>query len=126
MGKHIILRGIVDELKTAKYYAILADEVTSHKVEHLALCARFVNKVNQVRDEFLAFIPMERITGKQIADAIIGFLEENGIPIRDMRGQGHDGASNMSSDRVGVQARIREKAPLAIRISIAVAIPWTL
>ena len=30
-----------------------------------------------------------------------------------MRSQGYDGASNMSSGRVGVQARIREKAPLA-------------
>ena len=29
----------------------------------------------------------------------------------DMRGQGYDGASNMSSDRVGVQARIQQAAP---------------
>ena len=30
-----------------------------------------------------------------------------------MRGQGYDGASNMSSDCVGVQARIQQSAPLA-------------
>ena len=30
-----------------------------------------------------------------------------------MRGQGYDGASNMSSDRVGVQAWIQQAAPLA-------------
>lgn len=53
-----ILRGIVNELKTAKFYAILADEMTSHNVEHLAICDRFVDNVNQVREEFLTFIPM--------------------------------------------------------------------
>ena len=41
-----------------------------------------------------------------------GFLEETGIPNKDMRGQGYDRASNMSSGRVGVEPRIREKAPL--------------
>ena len=33
-----------------------------------------------------------------------------------MRGQSYDGASNMSNNRVGVQAQIREKAPLATYI----------
>ena len=37
----------------------------------------------------------------------------NDIPVKNMRGQGYDGASNMSSGHVGVQARIREVAPLA-------------
>ena len=44
MGKHIILQGIVNELNSAKFYAILTDEVTSHNVEHLAICVRFVDK----------------------------------------------------------------------------------
>ena len=33
-----------------------------------------------------------------------------------MRGQGYDGASNMASNRVGVQARIRQEAPLAVYV----------
>ena len=44
---------------------------------------------------------MERITGKSIADAFIGFLDKHGIPLTDMRGQGYDGGSNMSSSRAG-------------------------
>ena len=43
MGRHIVLFGIVQEIKTAKFYSILADEVTSHNTEHLALCTRFVD-----------------------------------------------------------------------------------
>ena len=42
MGRHIVLFEIVQEIKTAKVYSILADEVTSHNTEHLALCTRLV------------------------------------------------------------------------------------
>ena len=113
MGKHIVLRTIVDELKAARWYAILADEVTTHNTEHLAICARFVDQSNDIREEFLAFIGIDRITGAEIANAIMKFLQDNDVPIENMQRQGYDGASNMSSDRVGVQARIQQAAPLA-------------
>ena len=34
----------MEEVIAAHYYVTLADEVTSHNTEHLAICARFVNK----------------------------------------------------------------------------------
>ena len=113
MGKHVILQGILNDLNAAPYYFILADEVTSHNVEHLAICARFVDGNKDVREEFLTFLKLERITGEKIVESILEFLKENNILAVNMLGQGYDGASNMSSDRVGVQARIREEAPLA-------------
>ena len=42
-------------------------------------------------------VQLERITGEQIATSILMFLRENNIPVENMRGQGYDGASNMSS-----------------------------
>lgn len=47
-GKHVILRHSVDDLNSAKFYTILTDEVTSHNVENLAICARFVDSNNKV------------------------------------------------------------------------------
>ena len=44
LEKHIILPEIVEEIKNVPFYIILADEVTSHNVEHLAVCAKFVNE----------------------------------------------------------------------------------
>ena len=103
MGNHILLQGIMGDLTAATFYATLADEVTSHNVEHLAICARFVDRcIKEDREEFLRFLKLDRITGERIADGIFGFLEETNIPLANMRGQGYDGASNMSSDRVGV------------------------
>ena len=100
-------------MNAAPYYTILADEITSHNTEHLAICARFVDRKKDVREEFLSFLKLERITGKKIAEAILEFLKGNNIPAVNMRGQGYDGASNMSSAAIGVQALIQKEAPLA-------------
>ena len=40
-------------------------------------------------------------------------LQSKGLELKHIRGQGYDGASNMSSAR-GVQGRIKEKSPLAV------------
>ena len=113
MGKHIVLRDIVHDIKEAKLYSICADEVTSHSTEELAICVRFVDAESNIREEFLTFVKLTRLTGEKIAHEILSTLEELQIPVENMRGQGYDGASNMSSGLVGVQARIKEKSPLA-------------
>ncbi|XP_041362805.1 52 kDa repressor of the inhibitor of the protein kinase-like [Gigantopelta aegis] len=113
IGNHIILGDLVQEIKTAQFYSIMADEVTSHNTEQLALCVRFVDSDENIREEFIQFSKVIRTTGEYLANEIIHILENLGIPLKDMRGQGYDGASNMSSGRVGVQAKIREHAPLA-------------
>ena len=38
MGKHIILQSIINDVNSSPFYSILADEVTSHNTEHLAIC----------------------------------------------------------------------------------------
>ena len=113
IGKNIILCKVVDEIKAAKFYSVLADEVTSHNEEHLAICICFVDRNKEVREEFVSFIHLQRITGEKIADELMAFLQNNGIQLPDMRRQGYDGASNMSGSRSGVQARILQEAPLA-------------
>ena len=49
-----------------------------------------------------------------IAACVLKDLEQLGLDVVNVRGQGYDGASNMSSARVGLQALIREKSPLAV------------
>ena len=49
----------MEEVKAAKFYTVLPDEVTSHSIEHLALCARFVDSHKDIPEEFLTFLPLE-------------------------------------------------------------------
>lgn len=92
--------GIVQKIKTAKFYSILADEVTSHNTEHLALCTRLVDAKGDIREEFMTFLSLERLTGRYIAEKIIEFLKNGDLNVENIRGQGYDGTSNMSSERV--------------------------
>lgn len=114
IGKRIIQKGIVEEIVQARFYSIMVDEVTSHNQELMALCVRFVDVHNDIREEFIQFSTLSRITGEAIATRVCSDLTSLGLELKNIRGQGYDGASSMSSNRVGVQALIREKSPLAI------------
>ena len=61
------------EIKTAKHFSVLADEVSCHNVEHLPICIRFVDSEFEfnIREEFIAFIKLERVRAVDISDAII-------------------------------------------------------
>ena len=59
---------------------------------------------------------LERITGRYITKKIMKFLKDDDLPIENICGQGYDGACNISSERIGVQAQIREVSPLATYI----------
>ena len=65
---------------------------------------RFLDGNKQIREPFLGFITVERITGEAVSAAPLSWLEEHEIDITLCRGQGC--ASSMSSSRVDVQARI--------------------
>ncbi len=62
----------------------------------------------------LSFIKLDRVRAVDIASAIIQTLEEFGLSLDGLRGQGYDGASTMSGQKTGVQARIKEKQPKAL------------
>ena len=50
-----------------------------------------------------------RVRAVDIASAIIFSIENLGLSLNNLRGQGYDGASTMSGERAGVQSRIRER-----------------
>ena len=56
IGHDIILANILNEVKMSKFYAVLADEVSSHNVEHLAVCLRFVSMSGEIREVFVCFL----------------------------------------------------------------------
>ena len=92
----------------------MVDEVTSHNREVMPLCVRFVDKEKNIREEFIQFSSLTRVTGEAIAAQVCSDLRSLDLDLTNIRGQGYDGASNMSSERVGVQALIRKESPLAV------------
>ena len=108
IGYDILQADFINEIKEAKFFSILAVEVESHKVEQLPICIRFVDKNNNIREEFLEFGRCEQLSGKVIANKIIRVLGKSNLDIKNCRGQGYEGVSNMSSEAVGVQKQIKK------------------
>lgn len=110
-------------LKRAVYFSVLCDETTdvSHH-EQLCLCVRFVDiKDSQhfIREEFLMFQAVTDLTGQGLADTILSALKGYGLDVKNMVGQGYDGASAMSGCVNGVQAKVRQTAPLSVYVHCA-------
>lgn len=93
-------------------FAVIADEVTDKTAnrEVLTVCIRFVDEVSsspQIKEAFLDFVHLERTTGRQIAEEIMKVIKDVGLDPSMIRGQSYDGASSMSSEKMGVQAIIK-------------------
>jgi len=104
------------------FFTIIADEVTDKHAnqEVLVVCLRFLDDVKyqqaEVKEVFFDFVYLETTDGESISKGITDSLLKHGIDITKARGQAYDGASAMSSSRVGVQARILEIAPRALYV----------
>ena len=99
---------IVDEVLESKFFFVCADEVADMtNREQMALIVRFVDKQGHIREEFLDFIHCdEGTTGRALSGKIISSLQDNGLDMNYLRGQGYDGAGNMAGIREGAAAHI--------------------
>ena len=61
-------KDIIEELKRSKYYTVIADEVTdASNKEQLSIVLRYV-QVDVIKEVFVGFIYVERITGESLAN----------------------------------------------------------
>ena len=49
-----------------------------------------------IHEEFIAFLKLNRVRADDISDAQVKYLENLGLFLCELRGQGNDGASTMS------------------------------
>jgi len=75
------------------FYSILADEVSSHNVEHIELCLHFVDENCDVQEKFIGFVKLQRVRANDIANAIITTLEDLKLSLMHLQGQGYDWGS---------------------------------
>ncbi|CAG2217955.1 unnamed protein product [Mytilus edulis] len=101
---------LIDNCKKSKFFAVCADETTDVSVkEQLSICVRYVDSdTNDIREDFLGFVEPGQVDAEHISKAILENLQNWGLNLVNLRGQGYDGASVMSGVVSGVQQRIKE------------------
>jgi hypothetical protein len=113
MGQQIETQ-IVTDVKKARFFSVLVDEtIDVSRCQQLSLSLRYVHE-NNLREEFVTFVIVQSTTGTDLAETIFNTLHSLGLDSSFLRGQGYDGASNMSGRFSGVQSIIRNKHPLAM------------
>ena len=79
-----------------QYFQKIADEVNDvANREEVSLVLRYVFQ-DVVKEVFVGFIAVDRITGVALAESILNWLRKYKLPVSAIRGQCYDGASNMS------------------------------
>ena len=81
----------------------------------MSIVLRFVDTNCNIREDFVDFDSVERITGEIIASKLKETLARYNLDLLDCRGQGYDGATNMSGAS-GVQGRLTSENPKATYI----------
>ena len=97
-------KALGDHLKSASRNAVYTSKTTQNECigDHIRdKVLADVQKAN-IREEFVDFVSVERITGEVLAAKIKEMLVKYKLDLSDCRGQGYDGASNMSGES-GVQ-----------------------
>ena len=128
--RDLIVDQLVGEVKESRYYSILADQATDCSLKkQLALIFRFVDKENNITEEFVSFLECSYgLNGQSLYRTIKEFLVSVGIDISDCRGQGYDGAGAAAGKNQGLPAHVLRENPKALythcschRLNLAVA-----
>ena len=92
----------------------MADETQDcSTIEQLSICVRYINGIGEICEDFIGFVKLEKTDANSISEKLLSSVEGWGLSMSYLVAQGYDGASVMSSDKNGVQAKIRVKYPNA-------------
>ncbi|VAI26333.1 unnamed protein product [Triticum turgidum subsp. durum] len=88
-------------------FSLLVDECrdVSDK-EQMAVVLRYLDKCGLVQEKFVGVVHVEETTASYLKSCIDLLFSQLGMNLEQVRGQGYDGASNMSGEFNGLQAKI--------------------
>lgn len=114
----MLLEHIIKDVKESQFFSVIADESSDISgIEQLSLGVRFVHKMSSaefcVREEFLGFVPLQRLDAETISEQILSTLVKFGLDLSKIVGQAYDGCSTMAGKISGVRKRNEDKYPNA-------------
>jgi len=110
----MLLRDVTAPVHDAGPFSVIADGTSEiSRCEQLSVTLRYENG-GCIDEVFVGFVPMTVQNAEAVATAIKQKLVDLGLDLRNIVGQGYDGASVMSGRENGVQALIRRDYPNAL------------
>ncbi|CAN0846967.1 Zinc finger MYM-type protein 1 [Linum grandiflorum] len=95
-------------------FIILVDEAQDQAgLEQMAVILKFVNSVGILTERFFAIKSVANPTEVTLKKVICDLLSKYNLQLHKIRGQGYDGASNMSGEYNGLKALFPQECPYA-------------
>ncbi|XP_048501318.1 uncharacterized protein LOC125497702 [Beta vulgaris subsp. vulgaris] len=114
---HVFAKKVQNEIRKeigdSKFCIIIDESRDVSKREQMAIVIRFVNKDGIVQERFLDLVHVKDTSSRTLKDEITTVLFNHELNIKDLRGQGYDGASNMRGEWNGLQALFIDDCPYA-------------
>ncbi|XP_042456681.1 zinc finger MYM-type protein 1-like [Zingiber officinale] len=100
-----------------RWFTLLLDEARDCSVkEQMAVVIRYVNKYGEVIERFMAVVHVATTTAACLKEAIDSLFAKYGLSVARLRGQGYDGASNMSGEFNGLKSLIIKENSYALYV----------
>jgi hypothetical protein len=108
-----ILHSILEELG-ADVFSLLVDESrdVSWK-EQMAIVLQYVDQCGIVKERFVGLVHVTETTSSSLKSSIHAMFAKLKLSLKQVRGQGYDGASNMRGEFNGLQSLIMRESPSA-------------
>lgn len=108
-----VQKNIIEKVKEAGCYSLLVDETSDvANVEQVSFILRYVIN-GDIIESFLQFTDVSKTDTESLYNCLCDTLAHLGLSLNLLRGQGYDGAANMSGQYTGVRARVLQKNPKA-------------
>jgi len=102
-----IIRDISDKIRQAKYFSLMADEVTDVcNREQVVACICRVDGELQPHEDFLGLYKVDDIKADTIVVILQDILTCMNLALNNCQGQCYNGANNMAGSRSGVSTQI--------------------
>ena len=115
-GKEL-LRQLLDNIRKARWFAILADETTDiTNCEQLSISIRWVIENYVIHEDFIGLVHVPRLTSSVLTEALKDIIVRCSLPLAQCRGQAYDGAANMMGHIQGVATQLQTEENSAIAV----------
>ena len=114
MMAHQFLRNILTDVKSAKWFALIADETRDISgLEQFPVSLRWVDKCCSIFEDVIGMVQVDQTDAATLASTLKDVLIRCSLQLSNCRGQTYDGASNMSGHLSGVANHLKSEEPRA-------------
>lgn len=114
---HQVLKGILDNVRSSKWYSIMAEETCDiSSKEQLSLSLRWVESDYTIHEDFIGLVEVESTSAATLFSVLKDCLVRLSLPVSFLCGQAYDGGADMLGYLTGVVKRFENECPKALTV----------